>query len=78
DESDDWVQHVTATVGPGASLPETAAWPPAHAEPVNVTGLYDNLAAAGYEYGPAFQGLQAAWRAGDTVYAEVTLAEEQA
>ncbi|MCD9591914.1 SDR family NAD(P)-dependent oxidoreductase, partial [Streptomyces sp. 8ZJF_21] len=78
DESDDWVQHVTATIGPGTSLPETAAWPPAHAEPVNVTGLYDNLAAAGYEYGPAFQGLQAAWRAGDTVYAEVTLAEEQA
>ncbi|MGV9856994.1 acyltransferase domain-containing protein, partial [Streptomyces sp. NPDC003442] len=78
DESDDWVQHVTATIGPSASLPETVAWPPAHAEPVNVTGLYDNLATAGYEYGPAFQGLQAAWRAGDTVYAEVTLAEEQA
>ncbi|MFC4069027.1 type I polyketide synthase, partial [Actinoplanes subglobosus] len=48
-------------------------WPPPGAEQVDVTGVYDALADAGLEYGPAFQGLTAAWRAGDDVYAEVSL-----
>ena len=39
-------------------------WPPPGAVPVDVTGLYEQLAAAGYEYGPAFRGLRAAWRRG--------------
>ena len=39
-----------------------AAWPPAGAVPVDVAGLYERLADAGYRYGPAFQGLHAAWR----------------
>ncbi|MYX61511.1 SDR family NAD(P)-dependent oxidoreductase, partial [Streptomyces sp. SID8382] len=78
DGTDAWTRHVTATIGRAASLPDPVAWPPAQAEPVDVTGFYDELAAAGYEYGPAFQGLRAAWRDGDTVYAEVVLAEEQA
>ena len=29
------------------------------------------------EYGPVFQGVQAAWRRGEEVFAEVSLAEEQ-
>ncbi|ATL88527.1 type I modular polyketide synthase [Streptomyces malaysiensis subsp. malaysiensis] len=78
DGTDAWTRHVTATIGRAASLPDPVAWPPAQAEPVDVTGFYDELAAAGYEYGPAFQGLRAAWSDGDTVYAEVVLAEEQA
>ena len=53
--------------------PSAAAWPPAGAEPVDLTGLYDRLADRGYEYGPAFQGLRAAWRRGDEVFAEVAL-----
>ncbi|MEK8170191.1 polyketide synthase dehydratase domain-containing protein [Streptomyces sp. M19] len=32
----------------------------------------------GYGFGPAFQGLRAAWRRGDELFAEVTLAEEYA
>src|SRR5581483_7135294 len=36
-------------------------------------GLYDRLAARGYGYGPAFQGLTAMWRRGDEVFAEVSL-----
>ncbi|WP_260867643.1 type I polyketide synthase [Streptomyces sp. SAJ15] len=51
-------------------------WPPAGAEPVVVDGLYARLADAGYEYGPAFQGLRAAWRVGDEVYAEVALPDD--
>ncbi|MGW0769417.1 type I polyketide synthase [Streptomyces sp. NPDC002676] len=46
-------------------------WPPAGAEPLPVDGLYERLADGGLEYGLAFQGLRAAWRLGDEVYAEV-------
>ena len=55
---------------PGGGL---AAWPPPGAVPVDVTGLYQELAAAGYEYGPAFRGLRAAWRRGQEVFAEAAL-----
>src|SRR5260221_7621605 len=55
-----------------------ATWPPEGAEPVEVEYLYDVLAEAGLEYGPAFQGLTAAWREGEQVYAEVSLPEEVA
>ena len=48
-------------------------WPPAGCEPVPVDGLYQQLAARGYDYGPLFQGLRAAWRAGTEIYAEVEL-----
>ena len=39
-------------------------WPPAGAVAVDVAAAYERLAARGYEYGPAFQGLQAMWRRG--------------
>ncbi|MEV6766387.1 type I polyketide synthase, partial [Streptomyces sp. NPDC051105] len=51
-------------------------WPPPGAEPVDVEALYTRLADAGYDYGPVFQGLRAAWRDGEEVYAEVVLAED--
>jgi NADP-dependent 3-hydroxy acid dehydrogenase YdfG/acyl carrier protein len=38
---------------------------------VDVTGLYEGIAERGFAYGPAFRGLRAAWRDGDTVYAEI-------
>ena len=44
--------------------------------PVEVEGLYERLAGLGFDYGPAFQGLGAAWRYGEEIYAEVALAEE--
>jgi acyl transferase domain-containing protein/NADPH:quinone reductase-like Zn-dependent oxidoreductase/acyl carrier protein len=58
-----------------SAVPFPAAWPPPGAEPVALEGLYPRLADAGYEYGPVFQGLGAAWRAGDEIYAEVALPE---
>ena len=36
-------------------------------------GLYTSLADLGFDYGPLFQNVRAAWRAGDEVYAEVAL-----
>ena len=44
---------------------------------MRVDGLYDTLADIGLEYGPVFQGLRAAWRRGDEVFAEVSLTEDQ-
>ncbi|MGW7586927.1 SDR family NAD(P)-dependent oxidoreductase, partial [Kitasatospora sp. NPDC054769] len=75
--TDGWVRHATGTVsgqpvvGRAVAGQELTQWPPAGAEPV--TGLYDTLAAAGYEYGPAFQAVQAVWRRGNEVFAEVTV-----
>ncbi|MBI0301538.1 polyketide synthase dehydratase domain-containing protein, partial [Streptomyces sp. PRKS01-29] len=39
--------------------------------------VYERLAGVGLEYGPVFQGVRAAWRRGDEVFAEVVLGEEQ-
>ncbi|MBC3989122.1 SDR family NAD(P)-dependent oxidoreductase [Streptomyces sp. AC563] len=82
-EQEDDAPWVTQAVGvlsppsagdePGAGL--AGAWPPAGAEPVDVTEFYAQAEAAGYGYGPAFQGLEAAWRQGSEVFAEITLPE---
>ncbi|MFE6668320.1 type I polyketide synthase [Streptomyces sp. NPDC057697] len=53
-------------------------WPPARATPVDVSDVYDTLAAEGLVYGAVFRGLQAAWRRGDEVFAEIALPEEAA
>ncbi|MYS87811.1 SDR family NAD(P)-dependent oxidoreductase [Streptomyces sp. SID5474] len=52
-----------------------SSWPPAGAVAVDLTDFYPELAAAGLEYGPLFQGMRAAWRLGDEVFAEVVLPE---
>ncbi|MFE0513415.1 SDR family NAD(P)-dependent oxidoreductase [Streptomyces sp. NPDC058964] len=74
-----WTLHAEGvlsadTVEPAADL---TVWPPAGAEPVDTTALYDELGALGLEYGPLFQGLTSAWRDADgTVCAEVALPED--
>ncbi len=54
------------------------SWPPEGAEPLPVEDLYERLADAGFEYGPAFRCLTAAWQQGDAIHAEVSLADEDA
>ncbi|MFC6084323.1 SDR family NAD(P)-dependent oxidoreductase, partial [Sphaerisporangium aureirubrum] len=75
----DWTRHATGvlTAGPSAVPAEMGVWPPAGGVPVEPEGFYGRLAELGYAYGPAFQGVTAAWRAGEDRYAEVTLADEQ-
>jgi acyl transferase domain-containing protein/D-arabinose 1-dehydrogenase-like Zn-dependent alcohol dehydrogenase/acyl carrier protein/thioesterase domain-containing protein len=70
----DWLRHATGTLGVVAEPQPrwTETWPPPGAEPVDISTLYDTLRDAGYDYGPTFQGLQAIWRHGDELYAEVT------
>ncbi|MEV0440591.1 type I polyketide synthase [Streptomyces spectabilis] len=63
-----------ATAAPrGGEALET--WPPPGAEPVPVERAYADLAELSLRYGPAFQGLRAAWRLGDELFAEVALAD---
>ncbi|MFE3646222.1 polyketide synthase dehydratase domain-containing protein, partial [Streptomyces sp. NPDC059169] len=42
---------------------------------MDVSGFYPAAEADGYGYGAVFQGLKAAWRDGDDIYAEVALPE---
>ncbi|WP_158872553.1 polyketide synthase dehydratase domain-containing protein, partial [Streptomyces variegatus] len=75
-----WTRHASGRLAPARPVPpaEPAAWPPADAAPVAVEGLYDGFAAAGLEYGPAFQGVRAVWTRPGEVFAEVALDEEVA
>ncbi|MEV4141770.1 SDR family NAD(P)-dependent oxidoreductase [Dactylosporangium sp. NPDC049742] len=70
-----WTLHATGvlTTGQPDAATTTAQWPPAGAEPVDLDGFYAGLAVAGFHYGPVFQGLEAVWKVGDDVYAEVAL-----
>ncbi|MFD8159465.1 SDR family NAD(P)-dependent oxidoreductase, partial [Streptomyces solisilvae] len=75
-----WTRHATGVLATGAaegSYDLGGAWPPPGAEPIGVGDLYERFAAGGFGYGPAFQGLRAAWLRGDEVFAEVRLAQEQ-
>ncbi|BBB02256.1 putative polyketide synthase [Actinacidiphila reveromycinica] len=85
-----WTRHAGGLLAAASPTPRTpddggpdgpddlTAWPPPGAVPVDVSGLYGEVAAAGYGYGPAFQGLRAVWRRGRDVFAEVALPEDVA
>jgi polyketide synthase 12 len=76
----EWVRHATGVVSddtsPAGEL--EGSWPPADAEQIDVASMYDRLADAGFEYGPAFQGVTHAWRRGEETFCEVALGEEVA
>ncbi|MFJ8827817.1 SDR family NAD(P)-dependent oxidoreductase, partial [Streptomyces sp. NPDC102467] len=72
---DEWTEHASGTVAPRPAPAEPAAWPP-DAEPMDLTEVYARLADRGYDYGPAFRGLRAAWSSGTELYAEVALPAE--
>lgn len=77
----DWVCHASGELSPQTSAPTTpdlAQWPPARAAESDLGRFYADLAERGYRYGPAFQGVRAAWRRGaDEVFAEVALPEPE-
>ncbi|MEU1287770.1 SDR family NAD(P)-dependent oxidoreductase [Kitasatospora sp. NPDC005856] len=71
-----WTLHASGVLAADEPAPaghDLRAWPPAGAEPVPVDGLYEAFAAQGVAYGPLFRGVRAAWREGDTLFAEVAL-----
>jgi acyl transferase domain-containing protein/acyl carrier protein len=72
-----WTRHAAGVLAPGGTPrggDHFAVWPPEGAAPVDLAGMYDRLAADGYEYGPAFRGVRALWRRGGELFAEVALA----
>ncbi|RCH59577.1 SDR family NAD(P)-dependent oxidoreductase, partial [Streptomyces sp. SDr-06] len=75
-----WTCHATGVLASEGSAPSSwdpRVWPPTGAMSVDIDELYPALAAVGYQYGPAFQGVQSVWKLGDEVYAEVALARER-
>jgi pimaricinolide synthase PimS1 len=77
EEGAQWVKHAAGTLCEGApkETETLAEWPPAGAESIEVEDLRARLAEAGFEYGEAFQCLDAAWRANGATYAEASLSE---
>ncbi|HET8814601.1 MAG TPA: type I polyketide synthase [Solirubrobacterales bacterium] len=80
-----WTHHASGVLCPAPpaspqpdGVSAEGAAPPEDAEPIETDHLYDRLAEAGYDYGPAFQGLHAAWSHGEALYGEVALDDRQA
>ncbi|MGW7369816.1 SDR family NAD(P)-dependent oxidoreductase, partial [Streptomyces sp. NPDC054841] len=75
-----WLQHASGVLTSAVPTADAdlSVWPPRGAASVDVDALYDDLAASGLAYGPVFQGVRAAWRLEDEVYAEVALPEDTA
>ncbi|WUS37142.1 SDR family NAD(P)-dependent oxidoreductase [Kitasatospora sp. NBC_01250] len=73
-----WTKHADGLLGTAAAERPAGAgalapWPPAEAVPLETTGFYERLAVGGFAYGPAFQGLTAAWQLGEEIFVEVAL-----
>ncbi|MGC7097559.1 SDR family NAD(P)-dependent oxidoreductase [Amycolatopsis lurida] len=77
DTDSPWTRHATGSLSIGTPVDafEPTAWPPEDAVPVRLEDAYRDLSERGYDYGPAFQGLRAAWRRGEELFAEVALPE---
>ncbi|GAA3548077.1 type I polyketide synthase [Amycolatopsis ultiminotia] len=70
-----WTRHATGRLAKAgkAEQVDLSAWPPADAEQLRLEGTYEELAADGLAYGPAFRGLAAAWRREGEAFAEIRL-----
>ncbi|WP_189083201.1 polyketide synthase dehydratase domain-containing protein, partial [Mangrovihabitans endophyticus] len=75
---DMWTRHAQGFLSAAAPAApaDLTTWPPADATPMPAGDAYATFRELGYSYGPAFQGLRAAWRIGDDIYAEVALPEQ--
>ncbi|GCE00989.1 type I polyketide synthase [Embleya hyalina] len=74
-----WTPHATGILAPSGEPPapsDTTSWPPADATVTDTAELYPWFVETGVDYGPSFQGVQAAWRRGDEVFAEIVLAAD--
>ncbi len=85
-EAEGWRRHVTAQLRRGALTPIDPAGSLAHArrlctEPMACDAFYENLAARGMAFGPAFRGVKALWRGarehGNEILGEVVLPDPQ-
>jgi 4-hydroxyphenylalkanoate synthase len=74
----EWLLHAEGMLGVAAAEAsvDLSVWPPPGAVSVDISDGYARLAARGYEYGPAFQGLVAIWRRESELFAEVAAPTE--
>ncbi|GAB1818041.1 type I polyketide synthase [Herbidospora sp. RD11066] len=68
DDTHTWTRHASGTFSPTPATPHQVE---RAGDPIDVTTFYDGLTDLGFGYGPAFQGVQKAWKDGDDVYAEI-------
>ncbi|MFE7455109.1 type I polyketide synthase, partial [Streptomyces griseus] len=72
-----WTRHCAGVLTTEAEVTGSPAaeeqWPPGDAAPINLADFYVTVAESGISYGPAFRGLQAAWRRSDEVFAEISV-----
>ncbi|GCD47605.1 type I polyketide synthase [Streptomyces paromomycinus] len=77
-----WTRHATGVLAPAeaaaATADRTTQWPPTDAVSVALDDFYSGLAQHGLSYGPVFQGVRAAWRLGEELFAEVALPQDVA
>jgi acyl transferase domain-containing protein/NAD(P)-dependent dehydrogenase (short-subunit alcohol dehydrogenase family) len=78
-----WTRNALGVLGTQDDTPDDTEpqpqpqeqWPPDGATGIDLTGLYDDQPADGVGYGPAFQGLRAAWHRDEEVFVEIALPE---
>ncbi|MFF1909892.1 SDR family NAD(P)-dependent oxidoreductase, partial [Kitasatospora sp. NPDC058218] len=78
-ESTEWLRHAVGQLAEADGTepaPTPFSWRPAGSA-VDVAELASRAADAGLDYGPAFQGLTAAWRNGADTWLDVQLPEDQ-
>ncbi|MEV7779268.1 type I polyketide synthase [Kitasatospora sp. NPDC088351] len=74
--ADAWVLHargLLAPAAPAAAPGWSRVWPPVAGDPVDGQQMYRALGDLGLGYGPAFQGVRAAWSRGGEVFADLAL-----
>ena len=67
DGADEWTKHATGSFGTATESVAGQPWQPTGDQ----FDVHEALQAKGYGYGPAFQQVTAAWRSGDSTYAEL-------
>ncbi|MDX3113369.1 acyltransferase domain-containing protein, partial [Streptomyces scabiei] len=75
-----WVRNAHGTLRTDGPAPDAGLteWPPEGAVPVATEDLYERLARAGLDHGPALQTVRAVWRRDAELYAELALAPAEA
>ncbi|WP_040723689.1 type I polyketide synthase [Nocardia veterana] len=86
DEAADWIRHAAGSMAPTTTEPDAAAalaelghgpWPPPGAENVGAEEVYARLDGYGFDYGPAFRAVRAAWRRDGILYTEIVADPDQ-
>jgi acyl transferase domain-containing protein/NADPH:quinone reductase-like Zn-dependent oxidoreductase/acyl carrier protein len=77
DQARSWARHASGVLTVGRpAVSGLGSWPPPAADPIDLGALSQRFTDGGYEFGPAFRGVRAAWRSGDEIFADVELAED--